>query len=72
MLEEWLWQLHFLRSQYAWHQLIFVDEMHTNEKCGNRNYGYSKQGEPCLLDAIFVRGEKFSTLGAANQNGFLV
>ena len=72
MIEEWLWQLHFLRSQYSWNQLVFVDEMHTSERCGNRGYGYSKKGEPCLLDTIFVRGERFSVLGAANQNGFLV
>jgi len=59
-------------THHAPSQLLFLDETSKDWRAMNRSYGFALRGQkPRSSNGIFLRGERISTLGAFDMNGFI-
>jgi transposase len=56
---------------YTASQLIFVDETGSDERTGDRQYGWAKQGERARVSRWFGRRDRISFLGAYTIQGYI-
>jgi transposase len=60
-----------IQKQYDSDQLIFLDESASNERTGDRKYGWSPLGLICECTRPRKRSERWSILLALTQEGYL-
>ena len=60
-----------IQKQYDSDQLIFLDESASNERTGDRKYGWSPLGLVCEHSRPLKRSERWSILPALTQEGYL-
>jgi hypothetical protein len=60
-----------IQKQYDSDQLVFLDESASNERTGDRKYGWSPQGLICAQSRPLKRSEKWSILPALVEDGYL-
>ena len=58
-------------SQYAPHELGFIDEVSKDERSIGRRYGRSRRGRRARTSQPFVRGRRTSTVGCLSLDGFV-
>ena len=58
-------------ASYTARQLISVDESSKDDRTIYRHYGRAQSGKRAVIDAQFVRGDRWSILPAMTVNGFL-
>ena len=52
-------------------QLVFLDESASNERTGDRKFGWAPTGRECEVSRPFKRSERWSILPALLVNGYL-
>jgi hypothetical protein len=52
-------------------ELVFLDEAGVDDHTGERTWGWSVVGSPCVMRAAFFRGQKYSILPALDYNGVM-
>jgi transposase len=52
-------------------QLVFLDESASNERTGDRKFGWAPTGRECEVSRPFKRSERWSILPALSVNGYL-
>jgi len=58
-------------AQFQYQQLVFLDEMHVDQKSLNRTRGWSKRGRPLVNRGFYLKGIKYSCIAAMSLNGML-
>ena len=63
----------FRAKSVFWHpqQIVFVDESASNERTGDRKYGWSPVSNPCHDYRYLKRDKRWSVLPALTLNGYL-
>ena len=60
-----------IQKQYDSDQLVFLDESASNERTGDRKYGWSPLGLICEQSRPYKRSERWSILPALAEDGYL-
>lgn len=50
---------------------VALDESAVDNRTGQRNYGWSQLGQPCVRRMSFLRGTRYSILPALTVNGIV-
>jgi len=58
-------------SQYDINQLVFCDEVFSDNRTSNRRYGWSLRGTQAIGKATYTRGLRISTMGVMCKDGVL-
>lgn len=58
-------------AQYGPDELVFLDEVHKNDKTPQRSNGCAKKGTRAVMRGLFVRGQRLSAVGALSTEGMI-
>jgi len=58
-------------QSFTYDQLVFIDEVHTDNRCYNRRHGWAPLGKRATVRGYYLRGEKLSTVAAMGRDGMM-
>jgi len=58
-------------ARFEMNQLVFVDEMHSNNRSLERKYGWAMAGRKPVKVGFYLRGKKYSSVAAMCSDGLL-
>jgi len=56
-------------SAYSVDQLVFIDEVSSDQRNYSRKYGWGKVGTKIRSRGVFIRGQRFSSMGVMDASG---